>query len=546
MHVDVIRGMENFERYRSNWEAVYSADPEAQYFLSWTFLSSYMMRFKDAWFVLAARNGPPGSAYVGFFPLRTRGKLNQKTGLVTNEVHMAGSYAADYSGILAEPAHQRAAIFAMARQLRQMNWAKIHIENLRMSDRRRKYLFEALGDPRLKVTPLSRYNVLDKVDNAICPILDLPDSFDGYLERQVGSSTRQKIRRYMRKVESSDTLRITEVSAETLNRDVEALLNLWRARWAERKGEKTPAIISSNRALMKAAFASGTFKLPLLWDGDKVVGALAYFLDHTKKQMLFHMAGRDESYDAVPSGLVLHAYAIRWGIENGYRSYDFMRGDEAYKFSFGPRVVNIHTFVVQTVSRRNLGEVIDPRWIPSAFEQASRLHASAQYAKAENAYRQIIASDAQHAGALYGIGQIFAQRGALGEAIGVYRRLVALTPESVKAWLRLALALQSDKQHEAAADTFRKVLEIDPDIAQARYSLARNLAFANRVPEALKFYQELLSCSDAEIRFKAHKQIAELRSQQAVVLVDQAFTKALQGSTRARLKSAAHSLLPVS
>jgi hypothetical protein len=35
MHIDVIDRFSEFEARRHNWDAVYAADPEAQFFLSW-------------------------------------------------------------------------------------------------------------------------------------------------------------------------------------------------------------------------------------------------------------------------------------------------------------------------------------------------------------------------------------------------------------------------------------------------------------------------------------------------------------------------------
>jgi len=46
----------------------------------------------------------------------------------------------------------------------------------------------------------------------------------------------------------------------------------------------------------------------------------------------FIVAGRDESVTGNYIGPLLHAQSVRWGIENGYVSYDLCHGDEPHKF----------------------------------------------------------------------------------------------------------------------------------------------------------------------------------------------------------------------
>ena len=54
---------------------------------------------------------------------------------------------------------------------------------------------------------------------------------------------------------------------------------------------------------------------------------LAFLIDERKKTYNFYIGGRDESFKGPPTGLVLHAYAIRHAIANGFTKYDFLRGN---------------------------------------------------------------------------------------------------------------------------------------------------------------------------------------------------------------------------
>ncbi|PBC04292.1 GNAT family N-acetyltransferase [Mesorhizobium sp. WSM3860] len=515
MQIDVITKREELNRLRENWDDLYQKDPEGQFFLSWTFLSSYMRRYEDAWSVLAARSGPPGSPYVALLPLRLRTRLNKKTGVSHNEINMAGNYAADYAGILCAPGFAERAIPALARHLLKMNWAKLHLENLRMSEKRRRLLIDNLADKRLTAHKMPRVNKTDNVDNCICPAAALPGDWDSYLEQKTSSNTRQKIRRFLRKLDGSGEFRITHADASTIDRDIGIILEMWRIKWAPRKGNLLPGLIRSNRILFKDAFESGTLFLPILWQGDKPLGGLAFLVDRVKKTMLFHLAGRDETANDIPSGLVLHGYCIRHAIEQGFRSYDFLRGNEPYKYSYGVEETTIHCVLVKTRTGRNLGDRIDERSVGSVLEQATKFHEAGNVANAENGYRQILEVNPRHPRTLYGLGQLLAAKGDHWSAADTFGSLVEITPKSVKAWSRLAIELQLLSRHADAADAFRKVLELNPDLPGAQYGLGRCLAQLRQIEEAAKILSAVQETVDKPIdpvlRAKTRLQLQKLK-----------------------------------
>ena len=100
MLIDVIDNFGDFKRLKDNWDTVYEADPEAQFFLSWTWLSQWLPA-RPHWFILAAKP-TQDSRYVAFFPLRLRTKLRHGLGF-HNEISMAGNSGADYTGLLCLP-----------------------------------------------------------------------------------------------------------------------------------------------------------------------------------------------------------------------------------------------------------------------------------------------------------------------------------------------------------------------------------------------------------------------------------------------------------
>jgi tetratricopeptide (TPR) repeat protein len=490
MRIDVITHEDEFARLRERWDHLYETDGEAQFFLSWAFISTYIKRFEGAWFILAACPGPVGSPYVAFLPMRLSTQLDKKTGQVHNEIYMAGNYAADYTGILCAPEYASRAIPALARHLKTMYWAKLHLDNLRMSAQRLRLFLQPLADDRFTIRGLSQINTADGIDNSRCPYIDLPDSWDRYLA-QLSSNTRQKLRRLLRKVEDSDEFRITEADASTVKRDIEILLEFWRVKWAARKQGRMPGLLRSNRLVFKNAFATGVLYLPVLWHRDQPLGALAFFVDTVKRTMLFSMAGRDETSDVIPSGLVLHAYSLRRAIQQGFRTYDFLRGNEAYKYSFGADERAINSYLGETRIGTNLNDRIDGRSVAAVFKFAAELHKAGDLVKAEAGYRQVLKAEPVHAQTLYAFGRLLSTKGDHREAIDTFKALTAVAPNSVKVWSRLSLEYQALNRHAEALEAFRRVLSLKPGFVPALYGLSRSLIQLGRLDEAAQTIEEM-------------------------------------------------------
>jgi CelD/BcsL family acetyltransferase involved in cellulose biosynthesis len=76
------------------------------------------------------------------------------------------------------------------------------------------------------------------------------------------------------------------------------------------------------------------------------LGALALLIDAEKMSLLFYVGGRDATVKSPLPGVVLHAYSIRHAIHRGFTTYDFLRGNEPYKYSFGKKERRIRHVIV--------------------------------------------------------------------------------------------------------------------------------------------------------------------------------------------------------
>jgi tetratricopeptide (TPR) repeat protein len=187
------------------------------------------------------------------------------------------------------------------------------------------------------------------------------------------------------------------------------------------------------------------------------------------------MGGRDATFDGPPAGTVLHGHSIRHAIRNGFVAYDFLRGNEAYKHSFGAEDRRITSFVLITKDRMNLGGRVDRRSLPFVLRTSMEHHRAGRSPEAECGFRQVLDLDPRDADALYGLGQILAKKGEHAAAIGLFRTLLAARPDIARAWFWLGRSLRVSGEFAEAAGAFCAGIEHQPDLAGAYYDLGHLL-----------------------------------------------------------------------
>jgi tetratricopeptide (TPR) repeat protein len=205
VHIDIIETSPSLAKLEDNWNAVYDADDEAQIFLSWKWLSGWLSAIPGPWFILAAKERDAADQpYVAFFPLRLQTTIEKSD--VFSNMRMAGNFGADYTGIICKPEAEHKVIPAFARAIRQMNWARLHLDNVRISERRWRLLTACFPKASFHSTKVDKIIKTDGIDNSLCPYATLPNDWDAYLDA-LSTNTRQKIRRLLKQIEASSASR---------------------------------------------------------------------------------------------------------------------------------------------------------------------------------------------------------------------------------------------------------------------------------------------------------------------------------------------------
>jgi CelD/BcsL family acetyltransferase involved in cellulose biosynthesis len=169
-----------------------------------------------------------------------------------------------------------------------------------------------------------------------CPVLELPASWDAYLEGLSGKD-RHELRRKMRKLERE--LPGTSVRSHAAFDGWDAALaeflrlhRLSKVGKARFMDERMEAFFQdATRALAAAGWARLWF---LDWNGAAVASFLC--LEYAGSVGLYN-SGFDPAHAKLAPGIVLLAHVIRDAIERGVPVFDFLRGEESYKYAFGPK-----------------------------------------------------------------------------------------------------------------------------------------------------------------------------------------------------------------
>ena len=168
-----------------------------------------------------------------------------------------------------------------------------------------------------------------------CPVLELPNSWDAYLERLSGKD-RHELRRKIRKLERElpGTSVRSHAAREGWDDALADFLRLHRlskvgkARFMDERMEEF--FRDSTRALAATGWARLWF---LDWNGAAVASFLC--LEHGRSIGLYN-SGFDPTHAKLAPGLVLLTHVIGDAITRRVPVFDFLRGEEPYKYAFGP------------------------------------------------------------------------------------------------------------------------------------------------------------------------------------------------------------------
>lgn len=310
--IDTLSGPAELHGLRQEWEQVYCQDQDAQIFMSWSWLSGWLAVCPYPWQIIRVRSRNIPMAFL---------VISEKTGKGGQKIlQMGGSPQADYTGILCRKGYETSVYHSLASFLKVCQWDILDFRDLMVPP---PPAFTRAFEPDRFFISLEKGNC--------CPFLQLPEKQDNYLKDFLSSGTRQSLLRKQRRLYGSGRFCIKSTTQENFNSQAEALIRLWKNRFG-RGDDQTPRQFY---AIHKSCMENNILWLDILWSGHCAVAALSAFLDHHKNTFRFYIMGFNPDFARFSPGKLMVLHAVGQAIEMGFSTYDFMRGDESYKYSFG-------------------------------------------------------------------------------------------------------------------------------------------------------------------------------------------------------------------
>jgi CelD/BcsL family acetyltransferase involved in cellulose biosynthesis len=169
----------------------------------------------------------------------------------------------------------------------------------------------------------------------VCPVIALPSDWEDYLGA-LDKKQRHEIRRKLRRAEHEAAIEWYVVGANhDLMAELEQFLMLMRASHPEKArfldDSRNEAFF---RAFVPVTFGCGWLKLSFLVINGKRAASYLDF-DYGGQILVYNSGLLSDEYAHLSAGVVLLSYNIRHAIETGHSVFDFLRGNEIYKYRMG-------------------------------------------------------------------------------------------------------------------------------------------------------------------------------------------------------------------
>lgn len=201
------------------------------------------------------------------------------------------------------------------------------------------------------------------VTSSVCPQIDLKLGWESVLSQSKRKDNFKRRLKKLEKVEGFEFRSITDKSE--ISAAFERFAFLHEKRWEKDGGSEAtglPQLMEFHRAVVEDLAKKQLIRFDEIWTEGEC-RASVYGLDNGKT-FYYYNAGYDLDWANMSVGMVLIGLSIRAAISRGNTTYDFLRGEETYKFDWSNSQENLVTI---KLNRPNLlasaNQFFEDSWI---------------------------------------------------------------------------------------------------------------------------------------------------------------------------------------
>jgi CelD/BcsL family acetyltransferase involved in cellulose biosynthesis len=163
--------------------------------------------------------------------------------------------------------------------------------------------------------------------------MKLPDTWDEYM-MTLNTKQRHEVRRKLRRLEEAGSVEYRSLGDPG---EVRESLDIFLKMFTESRDDKADYLTEKRekffRSMTEAMTDAGLLRLGIL-DIESVPAAIIMYFDYNDNIYLYN-SGYESAYNSLSVGLLSKMMCIRESIEAGKKVFDFLKGDEVYKYRLG-------------------------------------------------------------------------------------------------------------------------------------------------------------------------------------------------------------------
>ena len=250
MRIEWIDSLSALDALRDDWLRLHAQDRWSTVFTSWWWLRPWVELSPYPWAMLVVRDEST-NAVSGLFPISPRGWQPSWRVDLPHEIHAAGDQAADYRGLIVDATRETDVIRALADYLSDDRaWDRIVLRDI--MDHRVRRMIQRLAQTDASIAISERRG-------QPCPMLELPDSWEQYLQQCLTPPSRKSLKKRLR-VAAAHGCRMSTMRHAEPSTQLDTLFQL-----AIRKGLDAPDHLQRCLRFFQSCILGGCAEIAVLW-----------------------------------------------------------------------------------------------------------------------------------------------------------------------------------------------------------------------------------------------------------------------------------------